>query len=66
MNLFEAPRVRTVLIVDDEEPQRRRLAADFNRRGCAARAAATPEEALALAREQPVDIANVDLQRGEQ
>jgi two-component system response regulator RegA len=59
------PQVRTVLIFDDEVPLRRRLAADFNRRGCTARAAADLEEALTMAREQPVDLAIVDLQLGD-
>jgi two-component system response regulator RegA len=62
MNLAEVQHVRSVLIVDDEESQRRRLAADFSRKGCSARTAATLEEAVALAREQPVDLAVVDLQ----
>jgi len=58
--------VRSVLIVDDEQPLREKLLDEFVRRGCAARGAATVAEAVALARAEPVDLAVVDLQLGSE
>lgn len=50
-----------VLVVDDDPILRDRLARSFGRRGFDARGAANHDEALALAKTQPVDLAVVDL-----
>jgi two-component system response regulator RegA len=54
--------VRTVLVVDDEEPLRRKLSDEFTQRGFETRCARNKAEAIELARSQPVDLAVVDLQ----
>ncbi len=52
---------KRVLIVDDDEILRDRLTRSFRRRGFEARNAATYDEAMARIREQPPDLAVLDL-----
>lgn len=53
--------VQTVLVVDDDDVFRRRLARAFAERGFAVREAAAGDAALALAREESPELAVVDL-----
>lgn len=55
----------TVLVVDDDEAFRTRLARAFADRGHPTRSAATADEALALAAEESPEWAIVDLRVGE-
>lgn len=50
-----------ILIVDDDEPFRKRLALAFRDRGFEVRDAASHDEALAIARSDPPEMAVVDL-----
>jgi two-component system response regulator RegA len=52
---------RSVLVVDDDEILRERLARSFTRRGFPARHAASVQAALAMVHEDPPDLAVVDL-----
>jgi two-component system response regulator RegA len=56
-----APDAQTLLVVDDDDVFRRRLARAFTERGFAVREAADGEAALALAREESPELAVVDL-----
>ncbi len=56
---------QSLLIVDDDRVLRQQLVHAFTRRGFDARGAATVEEALRLAREEPPELAVVDLRIGE-
>lgn len=55
----------TLLIVDDHALLRDRLARSFRERGYEVRTAATAEEAVALAQEDPPEFAIVDLNLGD-
>jgi two-component system response regulator RegA len=52
---------RSLLLVDDSEPFRERLARALRERGLAVRTAANYDEAMALAKEKAPDLAVVDL-----
>lgn len=54
----------SLLIVEDDEPLRERLARAFAQRGFDVRASATAEEAERLAREDPPELVLVDLRIG--
>jgi two-component system response regulator RegA len=60
---MDAPRP-TVLVVDDDETFRTRLARAFERRGWEARAAASGEDAVEAARAESPEHAVVDLRMG--
>lgn len=55
------PNGASLLLVDDDEALRERLARALERRGCRVRTAASADEALALARAQPPSYAVIDL-----
>src|SRR5690606_10014170 len=55
------PQAQTLLVVDDDERFRTRLARAFRERGFAVREAADGAAALALAREESPELAVVDL-----
>ena len=54
-----------MLVADDDEVFRRRLAASLQRRGYETHPAATAHEALELARDRPLDAGVIDLKMGE-
>jgi two-component system, NtrC family, response regulator AlgB len=54
-----------VLIIDDEKNIRATLSLCLEQMGCAVKAVSTPEAALAALRQQPYDLAFVDLRLGE-
>jgi len=54
----------SLLIVEDDEPLRERLARAFAQRGLEVRASATAEDAERLAREDPPELVLVDLRIG--
>ncbi len=56
--------VRSVLIVDDDRRVGQTMARDFNRRGVRAEQAATLDEALAIVRTRPIDVALLALSLG--
>jgi two-component system response regulator RegA len=56
-----APKRRSILVIDDDEIFRRRLARAFSERGLDARTAAGFDEAVAAAHAAPPDLAVVDL-----
>jgi two-component system response regulator RegA len=55
----------SILLVEDDEPLRDRLARAFAHRGLEVRAAATVDEALAMAREDPPELVLLDLRVGD-
>lgn len=56
-----APRLQRLLLVDDNAPLRSRLGRAFAARGLEVQTAANYDEAMAVARETPPDLAVVDL-----
>lgn len=63
MTVVETPQP-TVLVVDDDETFRTRLARAFERRGWEARAVGSGEEAIRAAREESPEHAVIDLRMG--
>ncbi len=60
-----SPEARSLLIVDDDQPFRQRLARAMERRGFTVTTAATAEEAMALIADSPPAYAVVDLRLEE-
>src|SRR5262249_40344585 len=59
------PKKLRVLVVDDEKNIRTTLSLCLEQLGCAVTATATPEAALTALRQQPYDLAFLDLRLGE-
>src|SRR5262249_24091328 len=59
------PKKLRVLVVDDEKNIRATLSLCLEQLGCAVTATATPEAALTALRQQPYDLAFLDLRLGE-